>query len=63
MYFELKYGEDKFIIDNILISSDNNLITNGNIAQGYQIETYIPGNLNSIDRVALLHNTEVFINY
>ena len=63
LYFELKYGEDKFIIDNILISSDNNLITNGNIAQGYQIETYIPGNLDSIDRVALLHNTEVFINY
>lgn len=63
LYFELKYGEDKFIIDNILISSDNNLISNGNIAQGYQIETYIPGNLDSIDRVALLHNTEVFINY
>lgn len=63
LYFKLKYGEDKFIIDNILISSDNNLITNGNIAQGYQIETYIPGNLDSIDRVALLHNTEVFINY
>lgn len=63
LYFKLKYGEDKFIIDNILISSDNNLITNGNIAQGYQIETYIPGNLNLIDRVALLHNTEVFINY
>ena len=63
LYFKLKYGEDKFIIDNILISSDNNLITNGNIAQGYQIETYIPGSLDSIDRVALLHNTEVFINY
>lgn len=63
LYFELKYSEDKFIIDNILISSDNNLITNGKIAQGYQIETYIPGNLDSIDRVALLHNTEVFINY
>ena len=63
LYFKLKYSEDKFIIDNILISSDNNLITNGNIAQGYQIETYIPGNLDSIDRVALLHNTEVFINY
>lgn len=63
LYFELKYSVDKFIIDNILISSDNNLITNGNIAQGYQIETYIPGSLDSIDRVALLHNTEVFINY
>lgn len=63
LYFKLKYSEDKFIIDNILISSDNNLITNGKIAQGYQIETYIPGNLDSIDRVALLHNTEVFINY
>ena len=63
LYFELKYSADKFIIDNILISSDNNLITNGKIAQGYQIETYIPGSLDSIDRVALLHNTEVFINY
>lgn len=63
LYFELKYSVDKFIIDNILISSDNNLITNGKIAQGYQIETYIPENLDSIDRVALLHNTEVFINY
>ena len=63
LYFELTYSINKFIIDNILISSDNNLITNGNIAQGYQIETYIPGNLDSIDRVALLHNTEVFINY
>lgn len=63
LYFELIYSINKFIIDNILISSDNNLITNGKIAQGYQIETYIPGNLDSIDRVALLHNTEVFINY
>ena len=63
LYFELKYSVDKFIIDNILISSDNNLITNGNTAKGYQIETYIPGSLDSIDRVALLHNTEVFINY
>lgn len=63
LYFRINYGEDKFVIDNILISQDNNLISNGNITQKYQIETYIPGDLDSVDRFALLHNTEVFINY
>ena len=67
LYFTIKKINDTFSITNILINdrisipisiSDN--LKETNIPH---IEVYLPVNVASVQRLSLLHNTEVFINY
>ena len=67
LYFKLNYNTDDtnssiLSINDIMIFDRNDLINVSDISVPH-IETYLPNSVESIQKFALLHNTEIFINY
>lgn len=63
LYFTLDYSEEKFSIKNIMLFDRDNLDKQHSIEEKPCIISYLSDSVKSVQRFALLHNTEIFINY
>ncbi len=64
LYFTIYHSNQKFSVFNIMLDNENGVqIFDNDTSTRSCIQTYLPNNVDSVKKLSLLHNTEIFIDY